>query len=234
MDPSFVRVAPDSTGKFIRNRYRYELIDLNDGNGPLPILVQSQVVELTDPDGEPVDLDVGVFSQLLMTTRELLRVTRQLHIIAAHDDPRTMRATVQLPTPVGPFLAADAISDRFGRQIVLPCAVRDLVDKQTTTISASTAETTIVTARGGELHDLVLLIVSNTSAATSTRIDFRDTTGGTILFSLQSVGGAAPVGFGVGVPVPQTTHSTHWTAQCATSTTDIRIFALFVRNRPSA
>jgi hypothetical protein len=122
--------------------------------------------------------------------------------------------------------------DKFGRQVCLLGSIRDLTGTQTTTISASTAETTIATAgAAGIFNDLVMLIVSNTSAATNTRIDFRDTTGGSILFSLFSVGGAAPVGFALPIPIPQTTAATNWTAQCATSTTDVRVYAVFVRNK---
>lgn len=124
-----------------------------------------------------------------------------------------------------------AMADKFGRQVVLPVAMRDLIGTQTTTISASTSETTIVTAAASTFNDLIMLIISNTSASTNTRIDFRDTTTGTILFSLESVGGAAPVGFSLPVPIPQTSVNTNWTAQCSVSTTDIRIYAVFVKNK---
>lgn len=126
---------------------------------------------------------------------------------------------------------ADGISDLKGRQIINLGHVRELRGKQTTTISASTSETTIVTAGGaGVFNDLVALILSNTSASTNTRIDFRDTTAGTILFSLQ-VPGNQTVGFVLaGFAIPQTTANTNWTAQCATSTTDIRSLAIFEKN----
>lgn len=141
-------------------------------------------------------------------------------------------AATALPTAASAGNLTGAMYDKFGRQVCLMGSIRDLTGTQTTTISASTAETTIVTAgAAGVFNDLVMLIISNTSAATSTRIDFRDTTAGTILFSLQSVGGAAPVGFALPIPIPQTGAATNWTAQCATSTTDIRIYAVFVKNK---
>ncbi len=142
-------------------------------------------------------------------------------------------AATALPTAVAAGQLVGAMSDKFGRQVVLPVTVRDLVGTQTTTISASTNETTIVSAGGaGIFNDLLLLVISNTSASTSTRIDFRDATSGTILFSLQSVGGGAPVGFALGgVPIPQTTSANNWTAQCGTSTTDIRIYAVYAKQK---
>lgn len=142
-------------------------------------------------------------------------------------------AAVVLPAAATPGSIVSGMADKFGRQVVLPVTIRDLVGTQTTTISASTAETTIVTAgAAGVLNDLMMLIISNTSTSTSTRIDFRDATSGTILFSLQSVGGGAPVGFALGgVPIPQTTAANNWTAQCGTSTTDIRIYAVYVKNK---
>lgn len=124
-----------------------------------------------------------------------------------------------------------AMSDKFGRQVALINTIRDLVGTQTTTISASTSETTIVTAVASTFLDLVLLVVSNTSTATNTRIDFRDTTAGSVLFSLQSNGGQPPIGFATPVPVPQTSVNTNWTAQCATSTTDVRVYAVFAKNK---
>jgi hypothetical protein len=140
-------------------------------------------------------------------------------------------AKTALPTAATDGNLTGAMVDKFGRQVCLIGSIRDLTGTQTTTISASTAETTIVTQAASIFNDLVMLIVSNTSAATNTRIDFRDTTAGTVLFSLFSVGGAAPVGFALPVPIPQTTVNTNWTAQCATSTTDIRIYAVFVKNK---
>lgn len=141
-------------------------------------------------------------------------------------------AATALPTAATAGNLTGAMSDKFGRQVVNVATIRDLVGTQTTTLSASTAETTIVTAgAAGVFNDLVMLIVSNTSTATNTRIDFRDATAGSILFSLQSNGGQPPIGFALPVPIPQTTAANNWTAQCATSTTDVRIYAVFAKNK---
>lgn len=144
-----------------------------------------------------------------------------------------LNAATALPTAATAGNLTGATADKYGRQVFLPGTVRDLRGTQTTTISASTSETTIVTAAASVFNDLACLIISNTSAATSTRIDIRDDTGGSIIFSLYSVGGAGPVGFcpGGGVTVPQTATNKNWTAQAATSTTDLRVWVLYDKNR---
>lgn len=139
-------------------------------------------------------------------------------------------AQTSLPTAASVGNLTGAMYDKFGRVVVLPVTIRDLTGTQTTTISASTSETTIVTQAASVFNDLLLLVISNTSA-TATRIDFRDTTAGTILFSLE-----APAtdtrGFSLGgVAIPQTSVNTNWTAQCAASVTDIRIYAVFAKNK---
>lgn len=137
-----------------------------------------------------------------------------------------------LPTAVTTGQRANAISDKFGRQATVLGTVRDLKGTQTTTISASVAETTIVTAGGaGIFNDPFQILVANTSAATSTRIDFRDATAGAVRFSLQCPANQT-TGFNLpGESIPQTTAANNWTAQCATSTTDIRIYILFEKNQ---
>lgn len=142
-----------------------------------------------------------------------------------------LNAATSLPSAATAGNLTGAMSDKFGRQVNILGTIRDLVGTQTTTISASTSETTIATAVASTFLDLVLLVISNTSSATNTRIDFRDTTAGSVLFSLQSNGGQPPIGFATSRPIPQTSVNTNWTAQCATSTTDIRVYAVFEKNR---
>lgn len=143
-------------------------------------------------------------------------------------------AITALPTAATAGNLTGLSVDKFGRAVVLPGTTRDNVGTQTTTISNSTTETTIVTAGGaGVFNDITKLIVSSTAASgTDTRIDFRDTTAGTIIFSLEVRGGSNPTGFADGArPLPQTTSNTNWTAQCATAVTDIRIFVQFDKNK---
>lgn len=141
-------------------------------------------------------------------------------------------AQTALPSAATAGNLTGTLLDKFGRQVVVAGTLRDLKGTQSTTISASTSETTIITAgASGIFNDLVTIIVSNTSASTNTRIDFRDATGGTVIFSLLSPG-SQTVGFSIpGESIPQTTAANNWTAQCSASTTDIRIFALYEKNK---
>ena len=138
-------------------------------------------------------------------------------------------AKTALPTAVSDGQVVNAMGDKFGRQVVIPGTFRDLVGTQTTTISSSTSETTIVTAVASTFLDLTALVISNTSA-TATRIDFRDTTAGSILFSLYIPAGDVR-GVAFQRPVPQTSVNTNWTAQCGTSVADIRVYAVFDKNK---
>lgn len=140
-------------------------------------------------------------------------------------------AKTSLPAAATDGNLVGVMADKFGRQVVIPHAIRDLVGTAQITLSGSVIETTLIAAAASTFNDLAMIVVSNTSSATNSRIDFRDTTGGAVIFSLESIAGSGPVGFTPPIPIPQTTVNTNWTAQCATSTTDIRIFAQFVKNK---
>lgn len=131
------------------------------------------------------------------------------------------------PTTVADADRANAICDDIGRQVIIMNQVRDLVIDATTTISTTT-ETTILAAAVSTFHDIVLITIANTSA-TATRVDFRDTTGGAVRFSLYVPAGAT-IGFAPPIPVKQTTVNTNWTATLGTAVTDVRIFIQCVKN----
>lgn len=121
--------------------------------------------------------------------------------------------------------------DNMGREIYAVANDRTRIKTSTITLSASTTETTLISGTPGMYNDLLALVIINTSASTNTRVDIRDTTGGTVIFPLQSVGGSVPVGFSLGgVVLPQGTAGASWTAQCGTSTTDVRILAIYSVN----
>jgi len=138
-------------------------------------------------------------------------------------------AKTALPSAATDGNLTGTMMDKFGRQVVLPVTIRDLIGTQTTTISASTSETTIVTAAASVYNDLIMLVVSNTSA-TAARVDFRDTTAGSVLFSLYVPAGDTR-GFAPGVAIPQTSVNTNWTAQSSASVTDLRVYAVFTKNK---
>jgi len=143
--------------------------------------------------------------------------------------PNTLTTYTALPTAATASNLTQALSDKYGRQVVIPGTVRDLVGTQTTTISSSTSETTIVTAAASVFNDLTAITVSNTSA-TATRVDFRDTTAGSVLFSIYIPAGDVR-GVAFQRPVPQTSVNTNWTAQSSTSVADLRIYVVYDKNR---
>lgn len=139
------------------------------------------------------------------------------------------RAASTNPTAVTDGQVVNQMFDLKGRTVSVLGQFRELRSKQTTTIAASTSETTVGTAVASTFLDLVGLIISNTSA-TAARVDIRDTTGGSVLFSLYIPAGDVR-GFSLpGSSIPQTTVNTNWTAQGSASITDLRVLALFEKN----
>lgn len=138
-------------------------------------------------------------------------------------------AKTALPTAVSDAQVVNAMFDKYGRAVVIPQAPRDLIGTQLTTITASTSETTVVTAAASIFADIAMVTVSNTSA-TAARVDFRDTTGGSVIFPVYCPAGQT-TGFVPHVPIPQTSVNTNWTAQSSASVTDLRVFVQFVKNR---
>ena len=132
------------------------------------------------------------------------------------------------PAAVTDGQRVNALFDKVGKQIMTPVAARQLMGSQTTTITASTSETTIVTAVASTFLDLTTLIISNTSA-TATRCDIRDTTAGSVIFSIYIPAGDIR-GISFAVPIPQTTVNTNWTCQSSASVTDLRVWALYAKN----
>src|SRR3990172_2908348 len=131
-------------------------------------------------------------------------------------------------TSVAALDRVKAIFDLQGRQIVRANVPRGLRIKNTITLT-STTETTLLAAAAATFHDLTKLWICNTSA-TAVRVDFRDTTAGSVLFSWY-----VPAGQSVGFtdsndPIEQTTVNTAWTAQLSAAVTDVRIFAAAVKN----
>lgn len=132
------------------------------------------------------------------------------------------------PTAVADGDRTDLSTDDLGRLLVCIGQPRDLVTDQYTAIAASAAETTILTAAAGVFHDLTAVLMTNAGAA-AVRVDFRDTTGGAIRFSI-TMASAASMSFAPPRPVKQTTANTNWTAQCSGAGTTINIFVQAEKN----
>lgn len=140
------------------------------------------------------------------------------------------RAATANPTAVADGQAVRAMYDKLGKAVAVG-SVRVLKGKQKTTITSSTAETTIVMAgASGVFQDLYGLIISNTSAS-ACNVTIKDATSGTTQAII-----AVPAGETRGFMLTdssamiQTTAANNWTATCGTSVASIEITALFVSN----
>ena len=132
------------------------------------------------------------------------------------------------PTSVANADRVNAMLDLGGRLITRANNPRGLRIRNTITLTTTT-ETTLLAAAASTFHDVTKILVSNTSA-TAVRVDFRDSTAGSVMMSLYVPAGQI-IGFtDSNDPVEQTTVNNNWTAQLSAVVTDVRIFAQAVKN----
>lgn len=133
------------------------------------------------------------------------------------------------PTAVSTGQVVNLQTSIYGEPIVRHC-LRETKGNQQTTITSSTAETTIVTADATYKLDLYGLVLAN-SSATGTKATLKDSTGGTtrIVFWV-------PANDTRGFMLPasdghkQNAANNNWTLTCGTSIASLDISALFVQN----
>jgi hypothetical protein len=120
------------------------------------------------------------------------------------------------------------MTDKFGRTVVLPQAMRDLVAYVGTTITSSTSATNILTGISGVYTDICSLTITN-SSSTATTLTLSDGTN-----SYPFSAGAGP-GWGITIPfsppIPATSANTNWTLQCGTSVASILVVVGYVKNK---
>lgn len=132
------------------------------------------------------------------------------------------------PTAVADGQVVNALFDKLGKQVVVG-SVRDLKVNQITTITASTSETTVLTAVASTFLDVYGCIVTNTSA-TAVTVAFKDSTSGTTQFNV-----AVPAGDTRGFMLPeggaikQGTVNNNWSATTQ-SVSSVIITMLAVKN----
>jgi hypothetical protein len=133
------------------------------------------------------------------------------------------------PTAVADADRVNFIADKLGKQVVVN-SIRDLKGVQKTTITSSTAETTIITSVASTFLDLYGLIIANTSA-TATSVTIKDATSGTTRAIIRVPAGDTR-GFMLteSAAIPQAAVTNNWTATCADSVASIEITALYVKN----
>jgi hypothetical protein len=141
-----------------------------------------------------------------------------------------LRAATTNPVAVADGQLVQAMGSKLGKTVTIDGAPRELKSSQKTTISASTNETTIITAgAAGVFNDVYGLILANTGA-TTTKVDIRDATAGTIIATVE-VPTLETRGFMLssGSALAQNTAANNWTAQCAASTTAMEVTALYIK-----
>lgn len=153
----------------------------------------------------------------------------------AHDSPVAENpvlgggeARTTLPTAVADGDAVRSMYDDHGRLVVSPHSPRDLVNQNRITLT-STTETTLLAAVTATFLDLVFLLLSNESA-TEVRVDIRDSTGGTIRFSIDLAADGGGAVISLPVPLPQATVNNNWTAQLSATVSTVYITAIAVKN----
>ena len=121
------------------------------------------------------------------------------------------------------------MADKEGK-LVTVSAIRTLKGMTETTITSSTAETTIVAAVASTFNDLYGLVLANSSAS-ATKVTLKDSTGGTTRAVFYVPAGDTR-GFMLdpGAALPQATVNTNWTVTCGTSVASLDVSAFFVAN----
>jgi hypothetical protein len=140
------------------------------------------------------------------------------------------QAKTSLPTAVADADRVNGIADKFGRQVILTNAMRDITGSQTTTITSSTSETTIVTAGGaGVFRDITHISITNKSAS-DTLVTLKDSTGGTTrgIWNIPAGGGIV---LPYNTPKKQATANNNWTLTCGTSVDSVYAVVEFIDNK---
>ena len=136
-------------------------------------------------------------------------------------------ATTAIPSNATAGNLVGAMFDKAGRMVVAPQAPRDLVKHQATTITSSTASTTVVTAGASGVFNDVTSIVFTNSSSTATVVTLSDGTASyTYIVPPTDMRGVA-----YPVPLAETTAATAWTVTCTTSVASIIVDACYVTNK---
>jgi hypothetical protein len=138
-------------------------------------------------------------------------------------------ASTALPSAFTATDLAPILLDKFGRVVTSPFTVRDLLGDQTTSITSTTAATTIVTADASNMLDLISLTLTNTSA-TATEVSLYNDDGTTLRWT-----GYVPAGDMRGIvfpaPLKQTAVNKTWKMITVTSVASLKVTAQFVKNQ---
>ena len=199
------------------------LSKLSDGTNAVAVKASSTAPAATDPA-----LVVSI-SPNSVNSNGAATAANSAPVVMANDTGLLAVAHTAAPTAKTDGQAVPFIADKVGKLIAVG-SIRDLKGNQFTTITSSTAETTVVTAVASTFLDVYGCIIENTSG-TACKVTFKDSTAGTTQFEIY-----VPAGDTRGFMMPeggafkQTTVNTNWTATCSTSVASIVISMLYVKN----
>ncbi len=183
-------------------------------------------------DTSPSSVTENQFANLRISSRRNAKIEGDVASgTATAANPLTVggRAGTTNPTAVADGQAVNWLLDKLGKGVIVPGCARELIVKSgVITLSASTAETTLLSSVASTFLDVFAFVCANTSA-TATRIDLRDSTAGTIQFPLY-LPAADTRGLTTGIIIPQTTAANNWTIQSSASVTDVRCVAFACKN----
>lgn len=127
------------------------------------------------------------------------------------------------PTTAGRIAGVDALS-----RLLVTSTASESVDHSTTTITNSTAETTIIAGVASETHNVLSLVITNASPDTPVTVTIRDATSGTVrmIIALATNGG---ISFNPVAAMSQAAAGDNWTATLSVNTVTVYIFAMWQR-----
>ena len=129
------------------------------------------------------------------------------------------------PTAVAANDIVKATFDDVGRQLIRPVQVRDLIQTAYVSISNGT-ETTLLAGAASTFHDLIYMMLSNSSDA-AVLVDIRSESAAGVMATVQ-VPASGLGGVSLNVPIPQNTAAGAWTIDMPDITgTTVYISALF-------
>lgn len=138
-------------------------------------------------------------------------------------------AETTVPTAVADGQVVNSQHDIYGRQVVIG-GLRSNKGIQQTTITSSTAETTVVTADATYKLDVYGFVFANKSAS-ATLVTVKDATSGTTrgIFYVPA-GDTRGMMLPLDAAWPQAAANNNWTVTCGTSIDSLYVTALYVKN----
>jgi hypothetical protein len=142
------------------------------------------------------------------------------------------RAASTNPTTVADGALVSAMFTRSGKLVVTEGNPRELKTRSNITLSTTTEAVLQVSGTAGTFNDILTLVASNGSTQT-VRVDFKDISGGSVVYSCWLAANGGGFVLPVGTLLPQATAASNWTATLSTglTTNDVRIMVVTSQNK---